>query len=117
MSLPARISDGLVALTPKQANIYCWGFQPEARFRDAVCGRRFGKTFLGKAEMRRAAKLAQAWNVSVEDEIWYAAPTQKQARRVFWRRLKQSIPKSWMANKPNETDMMITLKRSPRQRG
>lgn len=84
-------SDGLVALTPKQANIYCWGFQPEARFRDAVCGRRFGKTFLGKAEMRRAAKLAAAWNVSVEDEIWYAAPTQKQARRVFWRRLKQAI--------------------------
>ena len=60
--------------------------------------------------MRRAAKLAAAWNVSVEDEIWYAAPTQKQARRVFWRRLKQAIPKSWLASKPNETDMLITLK-------
>ena len=110
MSLPTRTSDGLVALTPKQANIYVWGFQPDARFRDAVCGRRFGKTFLGKAEMRRAARLAVEWGVSVEDEIWYAAPTQKQARRVFWRRLKQSIPRSWMATKPNETDMLITLK-------
>jgi len=30
--------------------------------------------------------------VSVEDEIWYGAPTFKQAKRVFWRRLKQAIP-------------------------
>lgn len=73
--------DAPASLTPKQANIYVWGWQPNARFRDAVCGRRFGKTFLGKAEMRRAARLAVKWGVSVEDEIWYAAPTQKQARR------------------------------------
>jgi len=56
--LEVRTYDPPVKLTPKQANIYCWGFQPEARIRDAVCGRRFGKTFLGKAEMRRAARLA-----------------------------------------------------------
>ena len=109
MSQPTRTSDGLVALTPKQANIYVWGWQPQARFRDAVCGRRFGKTFLGKAEMRRAAKLVRDWCVSVEDEIWYAAPTEKQARRVFWRRLKQAIPRTWLADKPNETDMLISL--------
>lgn len=98
-----------VQLTPKQSNIYLWGWQPEARFRDAVCGRRFGKTFLGKAEMRRAARLASEWGVSVEDEIWYAAPTFKQAKRVFWRRLKQAIPASWRAGKPNETECHITL--------
>lgn len=110
MSQQARFSEAPVKLTPKQANIYVWGWQASARFRDAVCGRRFGKTFLGKAEMRRAARLAVHWGVSVEDEIWYAAPTQKQARRVFWRRLKQAIPESWRACKPNETDMLITLK-------
>lgn len=110
MSQQARFSEAPVKLTPKQANIYVWGWQANARFRDAVCGRRFGKTFLGKSEMRRAARLAVHWNVSVEDEIWYAAPTQKQARRVFWRRLKQAIPESWRACKPNETDMLITLK-------
>lgn len=110
MSQSARFSDGPVALTPKQANIYCWGFQKKARFRDAVCGRRFGKTFLGKAEMRRAARLAGQWDVSVEDEIWYGAPTFKQAKRVFWRRLKQAIPASWRAGKPNETECSITLK-------
>lgn len=102
--------EGAVTLTPKQANIYLWGWQPEARFRDAVCGRRFGKTFLAKAEMRRAARLAAKWNVSVEDEIWYAAPTFKQAKRVFWKRLKQAIPPSWRAGKPNETECTITLK-------
>lgn len=99
-----------VVLTPKQANIYVWGWQPEARFRDAVCGRRFGKTFLGKAEMRRAARLAQNWNVSIEDEIWYGAPTFKQAKRVFWRRLKQAIPAHWRDGKPNETECSITLR-------
>lgn len=109
MFQPSRSSDGPVSLTPKQANIYCWGWQKTARFRDAVCGRRFGKTFLGKAEMRRAARLAMAWNVSVEDEIWYAAPTFKQAKRVFWRRLKQAIPKAWRAGRPNETECSITL--------
>ncbi|GAA0907642.1 terminase large subunit [Rothia nasimurium] len=105
-----RTSDAPVQLTPKQANIYVWGFQPQARFRDAVCGRRFGKTFLGKAEMRRAARLAVEWGVSVEDEIWYCAPTFKQAKRVFWRRLKQAIPVAWRATKPNETECSITLK-------
>jgi hypothetical protein len=106
----ARFSEGPVALTPKQANIYCWGWQKKARFRDAVCGRRFGKTFLGKAEIRRAARLAAQWNVSTEDEIWYCAPTFKQAKRVFWKRLKQAIPPSWRASKPNETECSITTK-------
>lgn len=105
-----RSSDGPVALTPKQANIFVWGWQPDARFRDAVCGRRFGKTYLGKAEIRRAARLAMKWGVSIEDEIWYCAPTFKQGKRVFWRRLKQAIPKSWRGAKPNETECSITLR-------
>jgi len=103
-------SDAPVPLTVKQANIYAWGWQKVARFRDAVCGRRFGKTYLGMAEMRRAARLAAQWDVSTEDEIWYGAPTFKQAKRVFWRRLKKAIPASWRAGKPNETECSITLK-------
>ncbi|TKR55331.1 terminase [Allopusillimonas ginsengisoli] len=111
MSQTTRFSDaGPVKLTAKQANIFVWGWQQVARFRDAVCGRRFGKTFLGKAEMRRAARLAMLWNVSIEDEIWYAAPTFKQAKRVFWRRLKQAIPVAWRGSRPNETECSITLK-------
>ncbi|MGJ7529843.1 hypothetical protein [Variovorax sp. GB1P17] len=103
-------SGEVIHLTAKQRNIYDWGFQPQARFRDAVCGRRFGKTFLGAAEMRRAAVLAARWNVSPDDEIWYAAPTFKQAKRVFWRRLKRAIPRAWIDGKPNETECCITLK-------
>lgn len=103
-------SSSAVELTSKQANIYLWGWQKSARFRDAVCGRRFGKTYLAKAEIRRAARLAAECNVSVEDEIWYAAPTFKQAKRVFWKRLKQAIPPSWRVGKPNETECIITLK-------
>lgn len=107
-SLPSQSSN--VDLTPKQANIFAWGWQPEARFRDAVCGRRFGKTFLGAKEMRRAAKLAVKWQVSTDDEIWYAAPTFKQAKRVFWRRLKKAIPAHWRFGKPNESECYITLR-------
>lgn len=99
-----------VQLTTKQTNIFLWGWQPEARFRDAVCGRRFGKTYLGAAEIRRACQLAARWDVSPDDEIWYAAPTFKQAKRVFWRRLKRSIPRSWLDGRPNESECHLTLK-------
>lgn len=109
MPQQTRFSDEPVALTPKQANIFVWGWQMVARFRDAVCGRRFGKTYLGKAEIRRAARLAMQWEVSTEDEIWYCAPTFKQGKRVFWRRLKQAIPPTWREGKPNETECSITL--------
>ena len=99
-----------IELTPKQSNIYCWGWQKEARFRDAICGRRFGKTYLAAKEMRRAIKLAVKWKVSPEDEIWYAAPTFKQAKRVFWRRLKRAVPRHWIEGKPNESECYIVLK-------
>ena len=35
-----------IQLSPKQAHIYAWGRQKAARFRYALCGRRFGKTYL-----------------------------------------------------------------------
>lgn len=107
---PTSRSFERIQLTPKQANVYVHGWQQYARFRDAVCGRRFGKTFLGAKEMRRAAKLASRWNVSPDDEIWYAAPTFKQAKRVFWRRLKRAIPRSWIDGRPNESECYILLK-------
>ena len=43
--LPAR--NDRLNLTPKQGLVYSWGFQPEARFRYLVAGRRFGKNRCG----------------------------------------------------------------------
>lgn len=107
---PQTRSAEVINLTAKQANVYSWGWQPEARFRDPVCGRRFGKTYLGAAEMRRAAALAARWKVHPDNEIWYCAPTFKQAKRVFWRRLKRAIPRDWIDGRPNESECHIALK-------
>ena len=52
-----------------------------------------------------AAKL----KVHPDNEIWYGAPTFKQGKRVFWRRLKRGIPARWIVGKPNETECSITL--------
>jgi len=97
-----------VTLTAKQANIYAWGWQSEARFRFAVCGRRFGKTHLAVVEILRAARLAVRRNIHPDHEIWYA-PTRTQAKRVFWRRLKRAVPEDWRSGRPNETECSITL--------
>ena len=96
-------------LTNPQWAIYEAGWQPSARFRYAVCGRRFGKTFLAQEEIRRAVRMAVRNKISPDNEIWYGAPIYKQAKRVFWRRLKRSIPAEWMSGKPNETETYIPL--------
>jgi hypothetical protein len=100
----------VITLTAKQSNVYTWGFQKEARHRVAVCGRRFGKTFLCMREMKRAAQLAAKWRIHPDNEIWYGAPSQKQGKRVFWQRLKRAIPRHWIDGKPNETELYIRLK-------
>ena len=105
----SRFTDS-ITLTPKQSNVFQWGFQPEARFRTAVCGRRFGKTFLAAREIKRAAMLAAKWQVHPDNEIWYGAPTFKQARRVFWARMKRAIPRHWIDGKPNESECYIRTK-------
>lgn len=102
------MSDG-IRLTPKQSNIFIYGWQPNARFRYACCGRRFGKSYLATAEIRRAARLAVERGVSPDDEIWYAGPTFKQAKRVFWPRLKRAIPRSWIKSS-NETECYLVMK-------
>ena len=97
----------MIYLTPKQSNIYQWGWQPNARYRTAVCGRRFGKTYLAAAEIKRAYRQAVEKKVHPDNEIWYGAPTFKQAKRVFWRRLKRAIPARWRLGKPNESECSI----------
>ena len=106
--MPAIAGDR-TTLTGPQAEIYRAGWTQAARYRTAPCGRRFGKTFLGAEEIRRAAREAVRRRVHPDNEIWYGAPTFKQGKRVFWRRLKRAIPRWWVAGRPNETDCSLTL--------
>ncbi|NHN88871.1 Terminase-like domain protein [Acetobacter conturbans] len=97
------------ALTQPQMEIYNQGWQSHARFRVAVCGRRFGKTFEAIEEVRRSIKMAVMNNVSSDNEIWYAAPTYKQAKKIFWPKLKAAIPEKWLCHSPRETDLSLTV--------
>lgn len=105
LGLPRR--NRRVALTPKQANIFTWGFQREARFRIACCGRRFGKTFLLMEELRRAVRLAMEHGVDTDLEIWYSGVTLKQAEKNFWKRAIRSTPEEWI-DKVNNSKHTIT---------
>lgn len=67
-------------------------------------------TFLMAEEIRRAARLAIRSNVGGENEIWYAAPTFIQAKRVMWGRLKKVIPTRWLDGRPNENSCMMRLR-------
>lgn len=107
-SLLAR-QQARVNLTPKQANIYLWGWQEEAKERYAVCGRRFGKTFLMMEEQRRAVRLAIERNVDTDNEIWYGAPALKQAEKNYWKRALRATPPEWIAH-VNNAKHTITYK-------
>lgn len=98
-----------VQLTPKQANIFVWGWQHEARYRYAVCGRRFGKTYLMMEELRRAVRLAFEREVDTDNEIWYGAPILKQAKKNFWKRALRATPEDWIEH-VNNGELTITYK-------
>lgn len=72
------------------------------RFRTAVCGRRFGKTYLA---IRELAKFARQPN----QRCWYIAPTRGQGKGIVWEQLKQRLGDlRWIA-KTNESELTITL--------
>jgi hypothetical protein len=73
--------------------------QDPARFRVAVCGRRFGKTTLEKAEATK--------EFGTPGRVWYVAPTYDMARDLMWEPLKAIVPASWVAS-TNETRMELT---------
>jgi Terminase large subunit, T4likevirus-type, N-terminal len=76
-------------------------FTCDSRFRILVAGRRFGKTYLALIELVRAAWVSGRL-------VWYIAPTNKQAKRIAWKRLKKLTCLYWAA-KPNETDLSVEL--------
>lgn len=74
----------------------------DSRFKVAVCGRRFGKTYLS---MRELAKQCREPNKTA----FYVAPTYKQAKQTVWKSLKEKLNKLNWIKKVNESDLTITL--------
>jgi phage terminase large subunit len=73
------------------------------RFKVVIAGRRFGKTHLAIREL--------CWHAKEPDkEIWYVAPTYKQAKMITWKKLRKKLVSLKWAQKINETELSILLK-------
>ena len=73
------------------------------RFKVAICGRRFGKTTLAIWLMCREA-------AQPDREIFYIAPTYRQAKLICWKKLKNKLLDLRWVKKVNETELSIQLK-------
>ena len=73
------------------------------RFRVVVAGRRFGKTHLSIRELCYHAR-------EPNQEVWYVAPTYRQAKQIVWRKLKHRLQDLKWTKKINESELTITLK-------
>jgi hypothetical protein len=74
-----------------------------SRFRVAVTGRRFGKTYCA---MRELAKHA----ASVDQEVLYVAPSYRMAKSIAWENLKDKLKKLRWVEQTNEAELTIRLK-------
>lgn len=66
----------------------------EKRFAAVVAGRGSGKTELARRRLVLWLAVKKPWN---DPRYFYGAPTEKQAKRIAWRRLINLIPKHWIA--------------------
>ena len=73
------------------------------RFKVVVAGRRFGKTHLSIRELCRYAR-------QPDSEVWYIAPTYRQAKMITWKKLRRRLLELRWAEKINETELSILLK-------
>lgn len=73
------------------------------RFKVVIAGRRFGKTHLSIRELCKHAR-------DPEKEVWYCAPTYKQAKMIVFKKLrKKLIDLKWVKN-INATSLTFELK-------
>lgn len=75
----------------------------DTRFKVIVAGRRFGKTHLAIREICRNARHANK-------DVWYVAPTYRQAKMIAWTKLKKKLVELRWAKKINEAELTIVLK-------
>lgn len=77
--------------------------QDTTRFRVVVAGRRFGKTHLSIREICYYAR-------NPNQEVWYVAPTYRQAKQIVWRKLKHKLQDLRWIKRINESELTLTLK-------
>ena len=73
------------------------------RFRVAICGRRFGKTWLATRELARFAR-------DPNRRCWFIAPTRSQGKGIVWDQLKARLMDLNWVSKVNESDLTLTLR-------
>ena len=86
-----------IKLTKPQTKI----FKSKSRFTTAICGRRFGKTFLAIVKLLTWANKKGIY--------WYVAPTYRMAKQIAWRDLLEIAGSTGMIVKKNEQDLSIEL--------
>ena len=86
-------------LSPAQKTIV----NSKKRFRAVCAGRRFGKTHL-------AIRTMAEWASEPNKEVWYLAPTYRQAKMIAWKKLKKKLVDLRWVDKINESELTITLK-------
>ncbi len=87
-----------MALSPGQTEIT----YSNQRFRVAICGRRWGKTYLSIREIAKAAR-------EPEQKVFYVAPTYRMAKQIVWDKLKYKLMDMNWTKKINESDLSIEL--------
>lgn len=88
-----------VALSPWQTKV----FDATSRYTVVNCGRRAGKSFLV------ATKMTQLAMQKPKQNIWYVAPSYKQAKNIMWQMLREVVPQVAVV-KRHETDLFIRFK-------
>ena len=77
--------------------------QSEKRFITCIAGRRFGKTHLSIRQLCYHARIPN-------QEVWYVAPTYRQAKQIVWRKLKHKLQDLKWTRRVNESELSIELK-------
>lgn len=89
---------------PQQSALW----RTDARFVAACAGRGSGKTELAR---RRVVRFLPVRKPHSDPQYFYALPTREQAKRIAWGKIKELIPKDWLAKDGiNETELKITTK-------
>lgn len=74
-----------------------------ARFKVAVCGRRFGKTYLSVREIAYRARMPNR-------EVFYITTSYRAAKMIVWKPLKRRLMDLRWVSKINESELSILLK-------